>query len=148
MNTETTNTRPKVALVSHRQAAVRLVFDWFTGGRTGTVGDIVASLGLSKAGVAWHVEKLKEKGVIRAMGRRTILGQGKPPTIWGATGSAFPEPPPKKPKKKRVYKPKRLRNVVDQDDGLPLYRGSTATIVERALANRHPIAVAWSSFAS
>lgn len=133
--------------IPKREVGPRLIHAWFDKGRTGTISDVVASLGLSKAGVAWQVERLREIGLIKAVGRRTILGQGKPPTIWAATDKPFPPPAPRPPRKKRVRisKPKILRQVDDEDDRWPLSKYPASAIVAQALLNRHPLDIAWST---
>ena len=128
------------------ERAIKIIHAWFFSGNTGTVLDVSGALRQSKAGVAWQFEKLREMGLIKAIGRRAILGQGKPPTIWASTGEAFPAPAPKPPKKKRirVHKPKIERAIEDPGDLRPLSKIPAATIVAQALTLRTPIEIAWS----
>ena len=110
-----------------------------------TVMELARRFHICKASAAWAIERLRTMEMVKDVGKVLVLGQGKPPTIWAATGKDFPPPKPKKPRKKRVSKPKVLQRIEDPDDHLPLSRIPASAIVAQAIANRHFLDIAWSN---
>lgn len=126
-------------------AAIKRIHAWLaeSWAHKATITELMERFRIGKACASYAIDRLRTMEMVKDVGKVAILGQGKPPTIWAATGKDFPPPKPRKPRKKRVHKPKILRQVDDEDDHRPLSRVPASAIVQQAIASRHFLDIAW-----
>lgn len=128
-----------------KQTAGEIINTWLGDGNTGTIADLCIRFGLTHRTVTAALYRLRVDHMAAPLEAGKPGRKGQRQKVWATTFITNQGMPAKA---SRTAQAPSIDVECTLDDYRPLSRHSAASIVEKAMANRHPLDIAWQSINS